>query len=119
MGLDGNEAYLPYIDVCEGTDRLMNNFKLYLSILKKFDAVPLVEEIVTTAADADYEGLQRAAHTLKGAAGNLSLTRLYEVAFAIEQRAKEETSEDALLAELQEVLAGSTQAIQRLIAESE
>ncbi|MCD7946942.1 MAG: Hpt domain-containing protein [Oscillospiraceae bacterium] len=119
MGANGNEAHLPYIDVNEGTARLMNNTKIYLSILKKFDAVPLVEEIVAAAADADYERLQRAAHTLKGAAGNLSLTRFYEVAFAIEQRAKEGASDDARLAELQEVLAGSTRAIQSLLAESE
>lgn len=127
MGIDGNVGYqgqggygkyLPDIDVNDGVARLMNNMKIYISVLKKFDGAKLVEDVLTAAGEADYEKLRHAAHTLKGAAGNLSLKRFQEVSSAIEQCAKDKADPGELLAELQAVQETTSKAVESLIAEN-
>nr|WP_289766279.1 Hpt domain-containing protein [uncultured Acetatifactor sp.] len=66
------------VDVDDGLKRLMGNEKLYRRLLGSF-----VKMIGTQAVDPDFdendytEALEKA-HSIKGTAGNLSLTPIYE-----------------------------------------
>lgn len=115
----GYGKYLPDIDVADGVARLMNNMKIYTTVLKKFDGTKFVADIMAAAETQDYEALQLAAHTLKGAAANLSLKRFHEVSFAIEQCAKDKENPKELLDELQTALQTTSQAITGFLAEAE
>ena len=66
------------VDVDDGLKRLMGNEKLYKRLLGSF-----VKMIRTQAVDPDFdeneytEAIEKA-HSIKGTAGNLSLTPIYE-----------------------------------------
>lgn len=66
------------VDVDDGLKRLMGNEKLYRRLLGSF-----VKMIGTQAVDPDFdendyaEAIEKA-HSIKGTAGNLSLTPIYE-----------------------------------------
>ena len=66
------------VDVDDGLKRLMGNEKLYKRLLGSF-----VKMIGTQAVDPDFdeneytEAIEKA-HSIKGTAGNLSLTPIYE-----------------------------------------
>jgi len=79
------QKYLPYINAAEGLGRVGNNLKLYTRLLKLFLAdghLPLVD---AAARAANYPDAAAQAHAIKGAAANLSLSRAYEDALALEQ----------------------------------
>lgn len=78
-----NEAYKDKlrcsgIGVDEGIGRFMGNEDLYERFLKKFLEDHSMEELNEKFRCGNLEEAFRAAHTLKGVAGNLSLTVLYE-----------------------------------------
>ena len=112
------DKYLPYIDVNDGTKRLMGNRAIYLSIIQKFDSAGLVEAVTKAAEAHDYEALRIAAHTLKGAAANLSLSRFQEISAKIEESAKTGEAPDSLLDELQSVFSFTSKAISELVSET-
>ncbi|MGL5436805.1 MAG: Hpt domain-containing protein [Lachnospiraceae bacterium] len=110
------DKYLPFIDVEEGVNRLMNDMRIYTTVLKKFNGEVLFHDIDTAAKEKDYPNLQLHSHTLKGTAGNLSLKRLQEIALAIESCAKEEKDPGDLITELQEVITATAAAVAELLA---
>lgn len=63
--------------------RFMGNEALLTRFLKKFLDDPNFLDLQGAIDRGDAEGAFRAAHTLKGVAGNLSLTELYNKASAI------------------------------------
>lgn len=68
------------IDYEQGLERFLGNEGLYLSFLKKFlndGSAQAFQEAMT--AD-DLKKAEKDVHTLKGTAGNLSLTKLFQVA---------------------------------------
>jgi CheY-like chemotaxis protein len=78
---------IPGVDVQEGLGRLVGNAQTYLGLLKKF---PMTQEgelrkIGQAIADKDLEQTQALIHRLKGLAGNLSLTDLFQAAAALEK----------------------------------
>ncbi|MEI6413597.1 MAG: PAS domain S-box protein [Pseudomonadota bacterium] len=112
---------LPGIDLKAGLATTMDNEKLYLRMLKKFrDGQGGFAALFAAARqDADPEAATRAAHTLKGTAGNIGAKGVQRVAGELEQACKEEGEEgatperiDALLAqtlaELDPVITGLT-----------
>jgi HPt (histidine-containing phosphotransfer) domain-containing protein len=68
--------------------RLNNNKKLYIMLLKKFDAQSMLGELLEKVKAGDASGAAASAHTIKGLAANLSLTDLREKAENIEQTLK-------------------------------
>ncbi|MCI8511373.1 MAG: Hpt domain-containing protein [Lachnospiraceae bacterium] len=58
--------------------RFMNMEAMYLKFLLRFPADPNFESLRDALAAGDTETAFRAAHTLKGVAGNLGLDRFYE-----------------------------------------
>ncbi|MEE9912701.1 MAG: response regulator [Deltaproteobacteria bacterium] len=69
-------AFMPGIHLAEGLDRVQGNQPLYLHMLKTFlnHFAAVEDEISKAIQDKDYQTVALKAHTLKGAAANLSLT---------------------------------------------
>ena len=66
------------IDMEEALDRFMNNEALLERFLKKFLQDPNYAALCEALDAGDCEGAFRAAHTLKGVCGNLSMRLLYQ-----------------------------------------
>lgn len=81
-------SYLPIIDVNDGVSRVMNNKKLYFSLLSKFKGRKMADDIIRNIHEANLPEMEHAAHALKGVAMNLGLTELGAVVFDIEKNAK-------------------------------
>lgn len=66
------------VNVDEGVDRLMGNVSLYERMLVKFGEM-MKKSPVSPDFDCNaYADVIEAAHAVKGAAGNLSITPIYE-----------------------------------------
>jgi len=74
----------PYINLEEGLGRLRGNKKIYKTLMGTF----LKNDSMTTLQNAldngDMDAAAAAAHTIKGMAGNLSFTALYQCSMAQE-----------------------------------
>ncbi|MCL2440695.1 MAG: Hpt domain-containing protein [Treponema sp.] len=77
-----------YINVSEGSKRVMNNTKLYSKLLDKFKADQSLSEIKTALAEGDMIKAKTSAHALKGLTANLSLTELYNQCVELENQIK-------------------------------
>ena len=77
-----------YINVEEGSKRVMNNLKLFVKLLTKFKDDTNFNSIKAFLADGDTEKAQISAHTLKGLTANLSLTELYKQCVELEAQIK-------------------------------
>ena len=103
------------INFSEGLRRLMNNKGLYKKLLLSQQSGGNNEVLIELIKAGEHEKIIRMAHTLKGAALNLSLTQIGAVAEDIEQRAKEGKSAEDLIDKLRQATEGTTKAIQDLI----
>ncbi|MDL2315969.1 Hpt domain-containing protein, partial [Desulfovibrio sp. OttesenSCG-928-A18] len=81
---------LPGIDVASGVQRVAGNEKLYLKLLRRVasDAPATREKLGLAVADGDTAAVRELAHSLKGAASNLSITDVASSSAALEQAAK-------------------------------
>ncbi len=66
-------------DVDAGLSRCMNNEAFYLQVAEMILREASFERFEEAAASGDLKAAFEAAHALKGVAGNLSLTPLYEI----------------------------------------
>jgi two-component system, sensor histidine kinase and response regulator len=73
---------LPGIDIEAALKRLMGNRKLFIKLLCDFgkNYGGIVGQIRDALAREDMASVRRTVHTLKGVAGNLSATKVYEAA---------------------------------------
>ncbi|MDR0555365.1 MAG: Hpt domain-containing protein [Treponema sp.] len=108
-----------YIDWNDGIKRVMNNTALYTKLLNKFKASAGVNAgNLSTALDAgDYEKAQTEAHTLKGIAGNLSLTELYKQALEVETQIKTRSVDPGAFESLNACFTETIASIDKAIAE--
>lgn len=83
---------LPGIDLASGLARVAGNQKLYLKLLRHVAAdAPVMREKLTSAVMAgDAQAVREAAHSLKGASGNLSVLKVQQAAEQLELAAKAE-----------------------------
>jgi len=81
-------ADVVYINVEDGTKRVMNNTKLYAKLLTKFKDDQNITNIESLLAAGDLSGAQVATHTLKGLSANLSLTELNKQVVELEVQIK-------------------------------
>ncbi|MEG1641912.1 MAG: Hpt domain-containing protein [Synergistaceae bacterium] len=66
------------IDVPQALERFAHNEAMYQKYLLRFEEDKSFKNLETAIKDKEYYLAFQAAHTLKGIAGNLSLTPLYE-----------------------------------------
>ncbi|KQP38891.1 response regulator [Pseudorhodoferax sp. Leaf274] len=84
-GLQG--AVIPGLDVTQGIRRLMGQEQLYLQLLRKFATnyrPDFVDRIEQAIQQGDMELAARLAHTLKGVAGNIDATDVFQVSAELE-----------------------------------
>lgn len=76
------------IDTKKGIHRLSGNMELYEKLLYKFatEQIEIVEKIKNNLED--YELLQSQAHLLKGVAGNIGATQVYQLSGQLERMAE-------------------------------
>ncbi|MDR2537963.1 MAG: Hpt domain-containing protein [Treponema sp.] len=77
-----------YIDMEDGLKRVMNNKKLYTRLLSKFKSGTDLQALTAAVAAGDYEKAEIEAHTIKGIAGNLSLTELFKQSQELDMKFK-------------------------------
>lgn len=66
------------VDVKSALDRFMGRDDLLLRFLKKFGEDPNYEILKNSMAEKKYEEAFKAAHSLKGVCGNLSMVNLFQ-----------------------------------------
>ena len=76
------------INVNDAMARLNNNKKLYIMLLKKFDAPKMIDELLGHIKNGDVASAEASAHTIKGLAANLSLADLRAKAESIDAQLK-------------------------------
>ena len=79
------------IDVDGALGRFGGNATIFKMLLKKFAASTYYNDLVEAIAAGDLVSAEHAAHTIKGTAGNLSLTPLFEIATLLDQQLKVQT----------------------------
>ncbi len=84
---NGAPPQLPGVDLVAGLARLQGNWELYLRLLTQFESSnrQTVANIRQSLAGDQRPTAVRLAHTLKGTAGNLAITRLHQVAAELEK----------------------------------
>lgn len=80
-------AFLPGIDIEKGVDRWLGDVKAYRDILLYVYETEAnqSQEIKRLIMKGDYERAKHIVHRIKGVAGNISATELYETAAALEK----------------------------------
>lgn len=64
----------------DGTiERFANMEAMLVKFLKKFTSDPTFEELRNAVESKDFSTVERAAHTLKGVAGNLGFQKLFHI----------------------------------------
>ncbi|MDR0473818.1 MAG: Hpt domain-containing protein [Treponema sp.] len=105
-----------YINEEEGLKRLMNNSKLYAKLLAKFKADVNLDNLIAFANNQDWEKAQAAAHTIKGTAGNLSLTELFNQSLNVETQIKGKSLDPKSLENLKKCFSETLICIEEVIA---
>lgn len=81
-------------DTEKGMAVCMGNEALYLRLVGSVPQEPRFDELIHAIEDKDLDAAFDAAHALKGAIGNLSLTPLYEKASKITEHLRDRTDMD-------------------------
>lgn len=99
------EFYLEIKGSYDDALRRMMNDALIVRMITKFMNDNSVNSLVSLYENKDYRALFAAAHTLKGVAGNLSLTPLFEIACTITEatRNSDDVNLDKEIQELKDI----------------
>lgn len=81
-------AYLPDIDFEDGKARVMNNLKLYLRLLGRFDGAKMAGDVTSAIEEGNNPAIIQAAHAIRGTAANLGFPVVQQIAEEIEVLAK-------------------------------
>ncbi|MEO5354202.1 MAG: response regulator [Magnetococcus sp. XQGC-1] len=96
-------SVLPGIQTAQALQRLKGNRGLLARLIVRFgdSTTGMLAQIRDHLAEGDREGAVRIAHTLKGSAGNISATGLYEAFVALEGAIRQGEEEARLLDDLE------------------
>jgi HPt (histidine-containing phosphotransfer) domain-containing protein len=103
--MNNYEKYLPHIDAADGIKRVMNNKKLYTTMLGKFKLAEMTEKIAEALDSGDPEKTYFATHALKGTAINLGFPTIFALCNDMEQLAKDGGDALPMLPALQKLAA--------------
>ena len=81
-------------NVEEGLGRCMNNETFYLTLVNKFISTTDLSKLEEALKTNDLETAFKEAHSLKGVAGNLSLTPIFKVAVEMVEPLRVKTEMD-------------------------
>ena len=77
-----------YVNAEEGVGRLKGNKVIYKTLLKSYQKNTYWEQLKNDIESGDLVAAERTAHTIKGMAGNLSLTELFNIATVLDEQLK-------------------------------
>ena len=83
------------VDVDEGVARFMGRDAMYVKFLKKFFEDGVFAETIAAYERGDLDGVFNGVHTLKGTAGNMSLTPIYNLSCEITEEIRNDRSSAA------------------------
>lgn len=83
------------VNVEEGVARFMGREVMYVKFLKKFFEDGVFAETVAAYKRGDLDGVFAGVHTLKGTAGNMSLTPIYRLSCDITEEIRNDRSSAA------------------------
>ncbi len=85
------ESSQPAFDIASALDRTGGDIELFCEVADVFvDLAPeLIGKIETSLQTGDFDTVSKAAHSLKGSAGNLSARPVFETAMNLERAAKD------------------------------
>lgn len=116
------EEFMPYVNVTEGLNRVMNMKKLYVKLLRSFLGTINMPQITETALalkdGGDRDAARGAAHALKGVTANLSINQCYDRAAKLEIAVKNDEPFaviEPLLTDLQQCVTQTLPMVERLI----
>jgi HPt (histidine-containing phosphotransfer) domain-containing protein len=114
------EGDIVYIDFNDGIKRVVNNAKLYITLLTKFktDFDIKMTELSTQLASGDMEAAQVSAHTIKGASANLSLVELNRQVLELETQIKARNVAPDQMGKVQTVFDETIREIDKVIAQN-
>lgn len=103
------EMNRPVFDINKALEMVDGDKEFLKELIEIFnsDYPQKLSKISRAIKEKDFKALDEAAHSLKGAAGNLFLTKVYELALELEKRGKEgkiEGTEEEKYKELEEEL---------------
>jgi HPt (histidine-containing phosphotransfer) domain-containing protein len=107
-----------YLDIADGVKRVMNNTKLYFKLLAKFKDETTLNDLETALAAGEMEKAQNAAHTIKGVAGNLSLTELFKQCLELESQIKAKAPSPSQIETVKTVFAATMREVDKVVAEN-
>lgn len=110
--------FLPYIDVESGLKRLMNNKKLYFTMLENFSKKAMVDELIANIHEGDLQKVMNTAHAIKGVTGNLALNELNAVVLDVESQAKQNEQCAEFIDRLSKTMELTTSCMQKLLGVS-
>ena len=89
--MDKLQAALPMLDLRAALRRVAGNHKLYAELLQRFhdDQISIAEQLRSWIDQGDLPTAQRAAHTLKGVAGNIGAGKVALAAAHLEDALRE------------------------------
>ena len=105
-----------YVDFADGLKRVMNNTKLYVRLLTKFNNDTKIDPLLTALAEGNMENAQNAAHTLKGVSANLSLSELFKQCLELETQIKAKEVDDNQVETVKTVFTTTVQEINKVIS---
>ena len=108
------KKHLPHINVETGQSRVLNNTKLYISLLGRFQARQMVDELFKSIVENDRDEITGRAHAIKGAAANLSLPVLEELATEVEKLSKEGKAVEYMCQPLEDAVTALEDAISEI-----
>ncbi len=123
VAVDGKAARGPMVDFREGERRLGGNRQAYFRVLRLFleNQTDAPGEIRLAIGNNDLETAVRAAHSVKGVAGNVGAKSVQEAALPLEQALKREDLDEArvLLRELEKRLERAKAAIREYLSQQD
>jgi HPt (histidine-containing phosphotransfer) domain-containing protein len=110
-------ADVVYVDVEDGSKRVMNNIKLFVKLLGKFKEDKSLDEINAALTAGDMAKAQIAAHTIKGLTANLSLMELNKQCIELEAQLKSGSIPNEQFAAVKDTYAKTIQEVDKVIAQ--
>jgi len=111
-------ADVVYVDLEDGSKRVMNNTKLFVKLLGKFKDDQSIKEVDDALAAGDMARAQIAAHTIKGLTANLSLMELNKQCIEMEVQIKAGKVPTEQLALVKDVYAKTIAEVDRVISQN-
>ena len=105
-----------YVNEVDGIKRVMNNVKLYVKLLTKFRNENNLNDLNSFLGAGDLEKAQAAAHTIKGIAGNLSLTALFQQTLEVETQIKNKAVDQGALDSLNAIFDETLAEVDKVLA---